>query len=150
MIKAPSNYSGRIYSWGRRALEHHIVWWQHKGTIVPTGYDVRHKDNNGLNNKFSNLELMPHGKHTRYHQKKEPDLVLVCPYCGNSFTREARYVRSKTRLGQTQFYCSRAHTLRAQKPKIPVTHGTSSGYNTRGCRCDKCRAYKAKVAANSR
>lgn len=66
------------------ARRSHIVWWLKTGKVVPKGYVVHHKDGNSLNDKFSNLELMKFGKHSRLHNKKKK-IKCVCEYCNKSF-----------------------------------------------------------------
>ena len=36
-VHAPLDYPGKVYCWKtyRRVLEHHLVWWQHTGIVVP-------------------------------------------------------------------------------------------------------------------
>jgi len=62
----------------------HVVWWLKTGKVVPKGYVVHHKDRDSLNDRFSNLELMKSGKHTRLHSKKKK-IKCVCQYCSTEF-----------------------------------------------------------------
>lgn len=55
---------------GKYILEHHIVWILAHGRI-PSGFVVHHKDEDKLNNKLENLELLPNGEHTRLHRSKK-------------------------------------------------------------------------------
>lgn len=46
--------------------EHRFVWEKYRGAI-PKGMVVHHKDENKLNNKIRNLELLTRGEHQRLH-----------------------------------------------------------------------------------
>ena len=138
-VTPPADYPGPRYLPSNRVLEHHLVWWQNTGDIVPSGWVIHHRDNCGMNNAFDNLELLPTGEHAQHHHPKEPDLVMPCGYCGVQLIREARVVRAKVKQGQQGFFCSSEHAALSQHKDRPSTHGTSSEY-ARGCRCDECRA----------
>lgn len=49
--------------------EHHLVWWKYRKQRVPAGYILHHKDENKLNNKVSNLELLQRGVHAKLHHQ---------------------------------------------------------------------------------
>ena len=53
---------------GRRFKLHRLVWECFKGPI-PDGYQVNHKDNNKINNRVSNLELLTPSENIRYNYK---------------------------------------------------------------------------------
>ena len=95
-------------------------------------------------------------------------LTMTCDECGIEFPRLLSEQLSRTpERGYTaqKIYCGRAcaakggaprmRALRAVKkwksrPSVPITHGTTAGYN-RGCRCDDCRSgwrayYRARYA----
>ncbi len=46
---------------------------------------------------------------------------------------------NRARVGQ------RARDLGIKRPKPPIKHGTSSGYQKRGCRCNKCREWNRRT-----
>ena len=56
----------RIEVGRKKILEHRWVWIMNYG-LIPKGYEIHHKDFNKLNNKISNLELMPKRIHTLIH-----------------------------------------------------------------------------------
>ena len=49
---------------------HRLIYERYVGPI-PKGWDCHHKDHNTLRNCLSNLEIMPHGKHTTLHKLGE-------------------------------------------------------------------------------
>lgn len=147
-VTPPADYPGSRYLPSNRVLEHHLVWWQKTGNLVPSGWVIHHRDNCGMNNAFENLELLPTGEHTQHHNPKEPDLVVPCGYCGAQLVRESRIVRAKLKQGQQGFYCSSEHAALSQN-KGTKTHGTSSGY-AKGCRCAECCTYHATRAKRYR
>jgi hypothetical protein len=138
-VPAPAGYPGRVYKWGKRVLEHHRVWWEKTGELVPEDHVLHHRNGDGLDNRFENLELKERGRHTTEHLLQEPPVELECAWCGKPIVRPARDVRSKRSQGQHRFFCCSSHAAKARKRKQkPITHGTYSGYR-RGCRCDGCR-----------
>ena len=111
-VPAPSGYPGRTYKFGNRILEHHLVWWQHTGTVVPNGYVVHHKNKIQSDNRFRNLELKERGKHTTDHCLKAPNQTKMCGWCGKKLVRTARDVRTKGSQGQIRFFCSSSHAAK--------------------------------------
>jgi hypothetical protein len=71
LVIAPDEYPGKRYR-GRYAYEHHLVWWQNTGQLVPPGFDLHHKDEVKTNNVFQNLELKTHGGHVADHNRSKP------------------------------------------------------------------------------
>ena len=52
-VKAPENYPGKIYQFGNRILEHHLVWWENTGELVEDGEIIHHKNENKINDANS-------------------------------------------------------------------------------------------------
>ena len=52
---------------------HVSVWEFHTGKTVPKGYVIHHKDENTLNNEFSNLECLSRSEHSKHHPLKNPE-----------------------------------------------------------------------------
>jgi len=51
---------------------HHLVWGKWNGAAsVPKGFVVHHKDENKLNNHFTNLELMSRAEHCVHHKPRK-------------------------------------------------------------------------------
>jgi hypothetical protein len=58
-----------FYIEGKEYLAHRLIWEKYFGSI-PEGYIVHHKDENKLNNDFSNLELKENrSEHMKLHHK---------------------------------------------------------------------------------
>ena len=149
-VKAPSDYPGRVYAWRGRVLEHHLIWWQYTGEIVPDGYDVHHKNEDGKDNRFTNLELKPHGRHTAdHHLVGNPLTKVACALCKSIIWKPSRVVRAKRAAGQLHFFCSKSHAaiFQGQTPH-PFRHGTVVAYGYHCCRCTVCRkAHSARINA---
>lgn len=60
------NPSDRRYFKGGSRILHRDVWEYHNGPI-PDGHHIHHKDHDTSNNDISNLELVPAGRHHKYH-----------------------------------------------------------------------------------
>lgn len=106
LVIAPENYPGKRYR-GRYCYEHHLVWWQHHGTLPGPDELVHHKDENKRHNVIENLELMKKGRHATKHgiEKGRSFTELRCAYCGNIFVRETRSV--STRYKAKYVVCSK-------------------------------------------
>ena len=144
-VKAPPAYPGRVYSWGHRILEHHLVWWEHTSQVVPEGYVVHHKNENRADNRFENLELLSDSAHTRLHHLLEEDRVLLCAWCGAEIVRAGRDVRAKTSAGQKNFFCCSSHAaFYGGTLKGEFKHGTPSSYRYQKCRCALCKQAHAE------
>ena len=143
-VKAPPDYPGKVYSWGSRILEHHLVWWKNTGQIVPDGHEIHHKNHDGKDNRFDNLTLLPSIQHRKIHATETFNgyIDLQCDACGVGYQRTVRYVRSKQRAGIKQWYCSKrcsaTSTSGFRARPLQVQHGSKSAYNYHRCRCEIC------------
>ena len=138
-VKAPLDYPGKVYTYGHRVLEHHLVWWRTTGKTVPKGYVLHHKNEDTLDNRFANLELLQRGDHTaRHHLIGERYTALQCKLCGKVFKRTTRYVREHVKQGQKHFFCCSSHAAKFGHAQRERVHGTPGGYG-RGCRCRACK-----------
>lgn len=145
-VPAPSAYPGKRYSCGNRVLEHHLVWWQHTGVVVPSDRVVHHVNGIKSDNRFENLELKEWSQHAKDHKPKEPDKNPVCHWCGATLVRLARDVRTKNTKGQHRFFCSSSHAALAGHytgTTRSFKHGSVSSYSYHGCRCATCRGAHA-------
>ena len=101
------DYPNQVYMEGyvERA---HVVWWLAHG-IIPEETVVHHKDENTLNDKLDNLELMDRIKHTILHRlgKLVPRIILTCPSCEEGFEMLESVLRSRLKCGRKSFFCSR-------------------------------------------
>lgn len=68
---------------------------------------VHHKNEDKRDNRFSNLEAITPTRHGKIH-KIEPEIaILTCALCGSVFERQAKYIKTKRKQGQVDFYCNR-------------------------------------------
>lgn len=148
-VKAPKDYPGPVYSWGRRVLEHHLIWWLHTGDVVPKGYHVHHKNKDIRDNRFENLELLSASEHTHKHKPKRPNVHLVCAWCGVKIVRSRLDFESKKQQGQNRFFCNSSHaalfghTVLSNTQRKHPKHGMYIRY-VKGCRCSRCREANAE------
>lgn len=70
------------------ALRAHVVWWLNTGFCHPKTHDLHHKDEDKLNDNFSNLEVLSKSEHRKKHQKKTFK-TITCEHCGNPFQYDA-------------------------------------------------------------
>lgn len=117
LVVAPDDYPGKKYR-GRYIYEHHLVWWENTGEIVPEGHVVHHKNEDKRDNRFNNLELLSGPKHSSLHNAGETKIELECAWCGGLFLRAIRNVNTKRKQGQTRFFCSRSHQALYQHSPI--------------------------------
>lgn len=114
LIKVPKAYPGKRYR-NKFAYEHHVVWWQHTGQIVPNGFLIHHINGNKRDNTFENLALVDWKKHTQQHSKPVTLVEVICSQCSVAFTRERRNYAPRKQSGQKNFYCGRSCMGRHQK-----------------------------------
>ena len=117
LVKAPNDYPGKRYR-GKYVYEHHLVWWQNTGELVPEGYTIHHKNGKKRDNSICNLELLTRAQHAADHQRErrmEPDPILNCSWCLKEFTYPARNYRYKKKhKDQKHFFCSRSCSAKYQ------------------------------------
>lgn len=97
----------RAYSDGW-ALRAHVVWWMFSGSAHPRGTELHHKDENRLNDRIENLEMLTNSEHQRRHKPLNL-ILLVCPYCRCEFSRH------KSRVRYAKTYCSHDCYSRAER-----------------------------------
>jgi len=109
LIKPPEDYPGKRYR-GRYAYEHHVVWWQNTGELVPDGFLIHHINDKKRDNRFENLEMMSVSKHTAMHKDigEAKFHIFECAFCGITSKMAAKNYRYKTSIGQKEFCCSRS------------------------------------------
>lgn len=115
LVIAPENYPGKKYR-DRYVYEHHLVWWQNTGTLVPVDMVIHHKNEQKRDNSFSNLELMSKSKHSADHHPgpQNKTVSCVCAWCGCSFSLSAKDYSSKRSAGYKNIFCSRSHSVKHQ------------------------------------
>lgn len=116
LIRAPEDYPGKKYSPRYLyALEHRVVWWQNTGIVVPDDYDIHHKNHNGRDNRFENLEMISKSTHASMHNNKVREkIALICKHCKQPFQQFLAYYRKHSRAGRINFYCCRSHQVKEQ------------------------------------
>ena len=72
---------------------HRIIWTFVKGAI-PEGNDIHHKDENPLNNKIENLEILSDFDHLSIHKKGNQNNT------GKHWSKETRQKLSETHQGE--------------------------------------------------
>lgn len=87
-VVAPEWYTGHRYR-GRYALEYRVVAEKMIGRPLERNEVVHHIDGNTDNNSESNLQVMTVADHASVHKswQKTAMVELVCPVCGQYFTR---------------------------------------------------------------
>lgn len=141
-VVAPPEYPGKRYM-KKWCLEHHFVWWQHHGELVPKGCIIHHRNGDKADNRIENLELLTNSEHVAGHKAREGAWVTrICGVCGVEF--RLRPSKERARLiqsGGRSLFCSRRCAgVRSESGDRKVAHGTPSGYSYHRCRCDVCRA----------
>lgn len=107
LVRAPDNYPGKKYR-NKYIYEHHLVWWINTGDIIGADQVIHHKNENKLDNRFENLEVLSRSSHSIHHSTKESSkLELVCPVCNRIFIRRKSDFFFRRRNKQLKFYCSR-------------------------------------------
>lgn len=105
LVLAPASYPGKLYR-GKYVYEHHLVWWQSTGDLVPEGFVIHHKNEDKRDNNPSNLELKNLSIHIKEH-KELPLVELTCPECLSSFKLKAHKIRCRIKSNKYGIYCSR-------------------------------------------
>lgn len=114
--------SKRVISYPRFLME------QKLGRVLRSNEQVHHIDGDPLNNDLDNLEVKLLGAHQREHNpSKYEDRVIVCAYCGKSFTWTAKQQRThnanvhrKDRPRSDKVFCSK-HCSGAYGKSMQIT-----------------------------
>lgn len=114
LVKAPSGYPGKKYR-GKYVYEHHLVWWENTGALLPSGRVIHHKNHDKRDNRFDNLALEDWSEHSRAHglEQGKATIELRCAWCGVSFIRKLRQYRQQLKR-QRNFFCCKSHQVKFQ------------------------------------
>ncbi len=110
LVIAPDDYPGMKYR-DRYCYEHHLVWWENTGTLVPEGHLLHHRNGDHRDNRFENLHLLHIGNHGKYHATGVTCVYLKCEWCGKYFIREKRQVKKL----QGRYFCCLSHANKDQQ-----------------------------------
>lgn len=117
LVIPPADYPGKRYR-GRYCYEHHLIWWQHTGTLPGPGELIHHKNEQKRDNRFDNFELKTIGEHTADHNRdrRQPRLQIPCDRCGTVFEiriYEERIRRENSKSGK--LFCGRSCQVSQQQ-----------------------------------
>ena len=54
---------------GEQRVEHRYIWEQHTGKVIPKGHQIHHKNENKLDNRLNNLQLINNSEHQKLHKR---------------------------------------------------------------------------------
>lgn len=86
------------------ALRYHVVWWLKTGSVHPSGTALHHKDGVKTNDRFENLELMDHAKHSLEHNPPRP-IYRACARCGTLFEIQHRDMKRRATMKYCSYQC---------------------------------------------
>lgn len=130
---------------------HRVVASEKAGRVLLKTEHVHHKDENPMNWKRGNLQILSNREHHLIHGagRETPMLLLACAFCGKEFEKTEREERThrKTRKGGP--FCSRSCGAKGQhrpggKRQIQLRHGSVVAYSYHRCRCRVCKDANAE------
>jgi hypothetical protein len=86
------------------AMRAHVVYWLATGSRHPDGAVLHHKNEDKLDDRLENLQVMTHGDHTRLHHAETH--WFVCAGCGQDFSKTGDEVARRRSEGRLPKYCS--------------------------------------------
>ena len=99
------------------ALRAHVVYWLKMGRVHPKGFVLHHKNEDKGDDRFTNLELVEHGKHTSLHHAEVH--TFTCKQCRQPFRVSGGTVAKRRSEGNVPKFCSRSCLY-----KFPVSSET--------------------------
>lgn len=141
MQVAPLGYPGKKYR-GRYAYAHHLVWWQVHGMVPGPDEVLHHLNENKHDNRIENLCLLTRRAHGHHHgEKQRVEETVKCGFCGKPFSAASSRLAARRKRNAGKLFCSRSCGASGQRQDGDLTHGTSSCYLRRKCRCLLCREW---------
>ncbi len=106
---------------GRRLSVHRLLMERKLGRKLNTSEYVHHKNENGLDNRLSNLKLLSVQRHSSLHRSKYPK-VKRCQVCARFFAPHRSYRRKAKTCGRRECYL--AIQSKHPRTKVCVVCGT--------------------------
>lgn len=113
----------------RYALRSRVVWWLRTGEAIIGGdVDIHHKNENKIDDRFSNLKKLDHAEHSKLHNPYGSKLkTRICKHCGDAFHIDSWRLKDKSR-GR---FCSQRcyhNTIRTFSHKAAISKGLKQAY----------------------
>lgn len=87
----------------------HVVYWLKIGKVHPVGTVLHHMNEIKTDDRFENLEVKEHGKHSTDHNTKpysETHVTRTCEHCGKSYDTSRHRLASRPKEGTRVRFCS--------------------------------------------
>lgn len=117
LVVAPEEYPGKKYR-GRYIYEHHFVWWQATGEVLPKGIEIHHINGKHKDNRLKNLARVTSLQHRQFHyeqnglrDKPAKRVSRECAHCGIIFERR----NSDFNKGYKRYFCCKSHQVTVQQ-----------------------------------
>jgi len=107
-----------------------VAYEAYHGVSVPSTMDIHHINGNKLDDSKENLEMMPHGDHTKLTNRKrwaEAWVTRVCKHCRKEFLIKRGRLKDPTRGQYCSQKCYHKHP-RSEKHKQNISKGLKLAY----------------------